>query len=139
MKAVLDTNVIISGLINSEGAPARVVDLWVNGSIRIATSLALIQKILDVIARPKFKPLGTLNERCDLIKKLLERAEIVNPPQRLKIISEDDADNRILECALAYSADYIISGDSHLLNLGDYKGIEILSPDEFLSLKHKLL
>lgn len=138
MKAVLDTNVIISGLINSEGAPARVVDLWVNGSIRIATSLALIQEILDVIARPKFKPLGTLNKRCDLIKKLLERAEIVNPPQRLKIISEDDADNRVLECALAYSADYIISGDSHLLNLGDYKGIEILSPDEFLTLKHKL-
>ncbi len=137
MKAVLDTNVIISGLINSEGAPARVVDLWVNGAIETATSPALIQEILDVIARPKFKPLGTVDERCDLIKKLVERAEIVNPPQRLKIISEDDADNRVLECALAHSADYIISGDSHLLNLGDYKGIDILSPDEFLNLEHK--
>ncbi|MDP3012850.1 MAG: putative toxin-antitoxin system toxin component, PIN family, partial [Candidatus Subteraquimicrobiales bacterium] len=78
-----------------------------------------------------------VDERCNLIKKLVERAEIVNPPQRLKIISEDDADNRVLECALAHSADYIISGDFHLLNLGDYKGIDILSPDEFLNLEHK--
>lgn len=137
MKAVLDTDVIISGLISSAGAPAVIVDLWVNGSIGIAVSPALIQEIIDVIARPKFKPLGTLDERCDLIKKLLERAEIVNPSQILKIISEDDADNRVLECALDYGADYIISGDSHLLDLGDYEGMEILSPTGFLKIWSK--
>lgn len=131
MKVVLDTNVIISGLLNSEGSPAQVVDLWINGSIKVATSPALIEEVLNVITRPKFKPLGSLDERCELIKKLFEHAEIVNPSEKLEIIADDEADNRVLECALTCKADYIVTGDSHLLSLKNYRGIKILSPHEF--------
>lgn len=134
MKVVLDTNVVISGLISLEEAPAQVIDFWVNGSLKIATSSALIEEILDVIVRPKFRPLGTIDERCDLVKKLFEKAEIVIPSIKLRIISGDETDNRVLECALAAEADYIISGDSHLLNLKIYKGIEILPPANFLNI-----
>ncbi len=48
------------------------------------------------------------------------------------MIDEDPEDDKILECAFDSGVDYIISGDSHLLDLKDFKGIEILSPDEFL-------
>lgn len=132
MKVTLDTNVIISGLISTKGAPAKVVDLWVRGFIKVVASPALIEEALDVIIRPKFKPLGTVDERCDLVGKLFQRAEIVMPSQKLKVISEDEADNRVLECALTGGADYIVLGDSHLLNLKIYKGIKILSPVQFL-------
>lgn len=135
MKAVLDTNVIISGLLNSEGSPARVVNQWINGSIKVTTSPALIEEVLDVITRPKFKPLGSLDERCELIKKLFEQAEIVNPSEKLRIIVDDEADNRVLECAVACDTDYVVSGDSHLLNLKNYRGIQILSPYKFIKIR----
>ncbi len=132
MKVVLDTNVIISGLITSNGAPAEVIDFWINGFINVVSSPPLIQESLEVIVRPKFKSLGTIDERCDLIKKLFVKSEIVIPTRILTAIPEDEDDNRVLECAVTAAVSYIISGDFHLRKLGSYEGIKIQSPDEFL-------
>jgi predicted nucleic acid-binding protein len=55
----------------------------------------------------------------------------VHPQERLAIIA-DDPDNRILECAVAGPADFIISGDHHLLDLENYQGIKIVNPARFL-------
>jgi len=134
VKVVLDTNVIISGLLNSKGSPAQVIDLWINGSIKVTISPTLIEEVLNVITRPKFKPLGSLDERCELIRKLFEHAEIVNPSKKLRIITDDGADNRVLECAVTCNADHIVSGDSHLLHLKKYREIEILSPHKFIKI-----
>jgi hypothetical protein len=57
---------------------------------------------------------------------------LVEPESPLNVIDRDPPDNRVLECAVAASASYIISGGDHLLALGDYRGIVILKPADFL-------
>ncbi|MBM3239972.1 PIN domain-containing protein [Candidatus Poribacteria bacterium] len=59
---------------------------------------------------------------------------VVTPTERIKVIEQDPDDNRILECAVEGNVNYIVSGDRHLLNLGRYRGIEIITISEFLLL-----
>ncbi len=59
---------------------------------------------------------------------------VVTPAERIEVIERDLDDNRILECAVEGNANYIISGDRHLLDLGRYRGIEIITTSEFLAL-----
>ena len=54
----------------------------------------------------------------------------------LEAVEDDPDDDKILECAVAGNADYIVSGDSHLLDIEEHRGVEILSPDEFLSTRN---
>jgi putative PIN family toxin of toxin-antitoxin system len=63
---------------------------------------------------------------------------IVKPSKRIFAIQEDPDDNRVLECAVEGSAKYIISGDTHLLNLRQYKNIRIVSPDEYLAILYEI-
>lgn len=62
----------------------------------------------------------------------METANIIETKSRLSVINEDPQDNRVLECAVDGEAEYIITGDKHLLNLKSYKGIKILKVKEFL-------
>lgn len=69
----------------------------------------------------------------DLIEGLSVFVKIVSPRKKVTLIKAAPADNRILECALEAKADYIISGDKkHLLSLGTFKNIPILSAKHFL-------
>ena len=133
MKVTLDTNIVISGLISLDGPPARVLDMWVEGRISVCVSPALVEETLSVITRPKFKSLGTVDERQAIITGLFEHADIVLPSTIITVIENDDADNRVLECAVSGGVDVIVSGDSHLLDLGTYEGISIVTPAEFLA------
>lgn len=134
MRVTLDTNIVISGLISLDGPPARVLDMWVEGRISVSVSPALVEETLNVITRAKFKSLGTVDERHHIIKGLFERANIVLPADTITVIGSDDADNRVLECAVSAEVDVIVSGDSHLLDLDTYEGIPIITPAEFLRL-----
>ena len=68
----------------------------------------------------------------NVIAEIKRFSEIVYPKQKLNIIGKDKADNKVLECALEGRAKYIISGDSHILELKEFRGIAILSPSEFI-------
>ena len=61
-------------------------------------------------------------------------SQITEPKIKANVVPEDPKDNMIIECALNADADYIITGDKHLLKLKEYKGIKILTPKEFLEL-----
>lgn len=134
MKATLDTNVLISGLISLDGPPARVLDMWIEGRISVSVSPALVEETLNVITRAKFKSLGTVDERHHIIKGLFERANMVSPADTISVIENDDADNRVLECAVSAGVDVIVSGDSHLLDLGTHESIPIMTPAGVLRL-----
>jgi putative PIN family toxin of toxin-antitoxin system len=66
-------------------------------------------------------------------EKLTTVAHMVKPATALSVIKEDPDDNRVLECAVAGNADYIVTGDRHLLKLGVYNSISILTVREFLN------
>ncbi len=86
---------------------------------------------MAVMDYPKFK--FKEKEKEQFLEVLLANSVLVEPKENINIIKEDPDDNKFLECAVEACADYIISGDAHLLKLQQFRGIEILSPKEFLS------
>ncbi len=129
-RIVLDSNVIISGFLYG-GPPARLLEHSLAGSVHCFTSLPILDEIRDVLRRPKF---GLSSDQAlSFIEELHDLCQLVTPERRIRAIAADPDDNAILECALAADADLIASGDSHLLDLGSWKGIRILPPADILA------
>jgi putative PIN family toxin of toxin-antitoxin system len=125
LRVVADTNVFISALMFG-GLPGSFLDLALLESFTLVTSVAL----LDEKLRKKFE---LSPEDADLIRARLEKtAEVVNPEVSLSVISDDPDDDRVLECAVTGRVDYVVSGDRHLLRLGSFVGIPIMSARQFL-------
>lgn len=130
MKIVLDTNVLVSAVILRNGKPFQLLKNGELGKVRIVTSPYIIEEFRKVLAEPRIG--FTKREINTTIQKISSFSQIVNPKIKLKIIKEDPDDNKILECAVAGGARYVVSGDKHLLKLGRYKGIKMISVAEML-------
>lgn len=129
LKAVIDTNVFISGL-NFTGKPSEVLELLMKGEIGVYISPFILEEV-ERILRERF----SWSEGP--VQKVLNRIgeKTIQPEVKVSIIKGKDNDNRILECAIEGKVQYLISGDKrHLLPLKEYQGIKILSPAEFLEL-----
>jgi len=133
VKVVLDTNVLISGLL-WEGLPNRILTLIKQGEVTLCLSPEIVEEVEAVIKRDKFK--GRVRELetkvGELVSSILAQANIYSTEGTIEAIEEDPDDNMFLSCALYAGAEYIVSGDKHLLDLGFYSGIKIFSPREFL-------
>ncbi len=134
VKAVLDTNVLISSIF-WRGKPYKVVKKGIDKEYRIILSLPILKETQRKL-RNKFhvpKPKIVL-----LMDILMIHSEIIDVKTNLEVVETDPDDDKIIECAVDGEADYIVSGDSDLTNLQEYKGIEILKPHKFLKkLKEK--
>lgn len=130
MKAVLDSNIFVSGLF-WRGAPYETLQKGLGGAFVIVISLEILKEIERVL-QEKFKfPSYDTGAYLEVIAL---NAQVVEPDLRLAVVKSDSADNRIVECAVAGKAEYIVTGDRHLLELERYKGIKILTPNKFLRL-----
>ena len=128
-KVVLDTNVLISAILFG-GKPRQVSDLVISGLIDCSLSIAILDELKDVLQRPKF---GFSPDACfHIVEELHGVCEIISPSVSFDVIRSDPDDNRVLECAVEAGAHFIVSGDPHLLNLGNFAEIRILSPSEYL-------
>lgn len=129
MKAVFDTNVLISVFL-SDGVPREVFRRVLAEEVVFLTSRALLREFGGVISRKKF---GFSEEEVGRMVDMLQKvAYIVEPTNRLSHIKEDPDDNRVLECAVAGDAKYIVTGDQHVLGLGEFSGIKIVTASQFL-------
>jgi uncharacterized protein len=128
-RAVLDSNVIVSGL-GWSGEPARIIEAVLAGELVLVTSSPLLAELRRVLAYPK---LATAIPDGSRLADLLEMSSVVVEPLSVFAVVEDESDNRVLEAAVAAGADYIVSGDGHLLTLGLFQGIPILTPAEFVA------
>jgi putative PIN family toxin of toxin-antitoxin system len=128
MRVVADTNVLISALMFG-GLPGRFLDLALGRRFTLLASKALLDE-LDEKLRGKF----AVSESDALVirAKLEGSAELADPDFQLNAVPDDPDDNRVLECAVAGKADFIVSGDRHLLRIGDYEGIAIVTVRQFL-------
>lgn len=135
MNVVLDTNVIISALLSPTGAPAQVLDYWREGLFTVISSPQLIDELKRALTYSRVvKYLKLSDEDIDLFLKYFRQfSEVVEPDFSLDILKEDPDDNRVLECAAAGSAAYIITGDKHLVAFEEFRGMVILSPIHFIS------
>ncbi len=128
LRIVADTNVYVSAL-NFGGVPDEVLTLSRRGAVVLFISKPIIDEIEGVL-KEKFQwPASRIREALALIG---EYARKVDPQERVFEIKKDEPDNRVLECALAAEATVIVSGDSHLRDLGAFRRIRILSPRAFL-------
>lgn len=128
-RIVLDTNVLLSA-IGWEGIPGKLFDFCVKGGAILITSTVLIDEFKKVVFRKKFNFIDT-ERKEDFFSLFTETAEITLPQTTLNLIPDDTSDNRVLECAVSGRADYIISGDKHLLSLNPFNGISILTPSHY--------
>ena len=130
MRVVLDSNVVVSGL-NFPGNERLVLELALRGRFELYLSIFILEEVAGVLGR-KF---GWDEDRVTEARRSLERAAIVIDPQRLPdVIDANEADNRILACAMEAAADYLVTGDRrHLLPLGEHRGVRILNAPRFLS------
>ena len=131
LRATVDTNVIISGL-NFSGNPRRVLEMAEEGLIHVAISDAILDEVERVLKRERF---GWPEEEIDkAIRHISRFAEHVEPTQRIDVVKDDPTDNRIIECAAASGSEYLVTGDNHLLKVGQYQGVKIVTPAEFIDI-----
>ncbi len=128
MRAVADTNVYISAL-NFGGTPEEVLALGRTQAIQLCISPSILKEIEGVLLW-KFK--WSAKRVRQALAAILEFTELVHPKETIHVITADESDNRILECALEAKAEVLITGDDHLQQLKTFRGISILSPREFL-------
>lgn len=133
MRAVVDTNVIISGSL-WEGRPAEVMRQIETGRVEMYLSADILEEIEEVLEQEKLKgPIARSGQSVNMVmNKIYSMASIVNPKVKVRRVKEDPDDNKFLECAVECKADYIISGDKHLLDLGEHGGIKIVLASQFL-------
>jgi len=126
-RVVLDTNVIVSGL-GWCGAPAAILDAVGDGRLVLVTSASLLAELRRVLEYPK---LAKVIKGGAQLADLVAASGVVVAPGRVLTLVSDDDDNRVLEAAIEGAADYIVSGDADLLDLGSFEGIPIITPGEF--------
>ena len=128
MKAVLDSNIFVSALALPGGQADKALIAAADGRFALAISKPIIHEVLGVLAE-KFARDPEELSRVALF--LSELGEVVQPRKTLRIL-RDEPDNRILECALAARADAVVTGDRAILDLGEYKGVRMLTLRDFL-------
>ncbi len=128
-KVVFDTNVLISAILFG-GYPRKCFELVIEGKIELYISEEIIGEFEGVLKREKF---GVAKENLHyIVSSLNSFANFVKPETKLNIVKKDPEDNKFVECAIAAEADFIISGDTHLLELSKIRKIKILNPADFL-------
>jgi len=126
-KAVLDTNVLISALLFG-GTPRKVLELVMKRRVVGVTSPALVAELTRILKR-KF---AFSDEALRLVRRRIERGFFMVTPNVDIAVLADDADNRVLEAAVAGECEFVVTGDKALLALVIFRTIQILTPARFL-------
>jgi uncharacterized protein len=135
VKAVIDTNVLMAGLL-WRGPPHALLEHVRAGTVSLVSSPALLAELADVIGRSKFdvilKRTNTSRERS--LAEVRRLAEVIEPPPLPQPVCRDPDDDEVLALAIAVKVEIIVSGDKDLLSLGSFQGIPILAPAQAIGL-----
>jgi len=132
MRAILDTNVFVSGIFWEGNFCSQIIDKWRNKEFELVGSVEILDELVKTLKDFKIQmPEEMIEEWRNLI---IENSVIVEPTIKLNVIRDDPEDNKFLEAGISGSVDLIISQDKHLLNLREYHGIKIVNPEDFLLL-----
>jgi putative PIN family toxin of toxin-antitoxin system len=136
VRAVLDTNVLVSGLFAEQGPPRQILDAWLEGSYILMVSLYLVEELVHVLSYPHIAERLRLDEEelAAILAALLFKAEVTSGHLRLPGVTRDPKDDPVVACAKEGEADYVVSGDQDLLVLGEYEGIQVVTPRRFVEI-----
>ena len=133
IKVVLDTNELVSAVIKSGGLPDQIVQPWRDDKFEMVLSPAMLAELARVLRYPRLRKLhGWTDAQVDVfVDGLRAAATVVAGDVEISVVADDPDDNVILACAVEGGADYVVSGDAHLLNLKTYRGIRVVTAREF--------
>jgi uncharacterized protein len=134
VRAVLDTNVVASGLLWG-GAPRQLLLAAREKKLQLYTSTTLLLELTDILGRAKFaRKIAAAQLSVDqLVERYALLTTVVHPVMIAPTILDDPDDDQVLACALAAKAEMIVSGDRHLLDLQAYRGVRIVRVAEAVS------
>lgn len=131
---MLDTKVLVSALLWT-GPSQEILDAAEDGRVVLMSCPSLLDELADVVARRKLaKRIALLGTTVDqLLALALGQLEIISEPEIEPVVAVDPDDDRVVACAVAGRARYIVSGDGDLLDLKRHRGIAILTPRQMLT------
>jgi putative PIN family toxin of toxin-antitoxin system len=137
LKIVADTNVLISSLIR-RGKPHEFI-MKINGiDIRLISSNVLMDELTSVLAEERIAKYVIKIDVEGFLRYVIGRTTLVKIRSRFKVVKEDPKDNVVLNTAYSGGAEYIVSGDKHLIPLREFKGIKIVTVSEMLDILEKM-
>ncbi len=136
MIIVLDTNVLISGILKPYGKAAAILRLVTDGVIRLAYDLRLLSEYRDILNRSKF---NFPKENVEGLLEQIEEEGLLASVKPLRFHLPDPDDEPFLEVALSARVNAIVTGNKRHFPKKEYEGVKILSPAEFLeAVKEKI-
>lgn len=131
LRVVVDVNVFVAALLSPRGVPAGVVQRWTDRECQLIVSPLLLAELERVLRRPKFQRSIRDAEITGLLSALAEDAELVPDPASQPGLTADPDDDYLVALARSTGADYLVSGDAHLLEIPDPRP-PVLGPRAFL-------
>ncbi len=134
MRVVLDTNIIVSGLIAPDGKPATIIDAWLDGNFTLLTCATQVDELRSTLQKPRVAELIKPHKAGRLVNQIKRFAEDIDPLPHMKR-SPDPTDDFLLALSEGGNADYLVTGDKGgLLALNRHKSTRIVSAREFAAL-----
>ena len=134
LRAVIDTNLFISGLFGKDSFSAKLQDHWINQNFELATSIEILKEVSRVLQYPRIRE--RFQPKEETLKRffhlIFRKAIVTKDTYTTDRITDDPSDNKFLACAMEAQADFILSRDPHLRNLKQYQGIKIIDVTTFL-------
>ncbi len=128
-RVVPDTNIIISAIFWS-GKPYKLISRGLKGEYQLVTSPEIIDEVIDKL-RNKFQfPEDKIEEQANIMMSLFH---MITTTTKINVV-RDKSDNKVIECAIDGNADFIVTGDPDLLELREFRGIKIITANEFLNI-----
>ena len=130
MRAVLDTNVLISGVI-ATGLPHELLIKGFDQEYQIVVSVETLTEFRDTLLKYPDRFHMSEAEVQQEVETVRYFAEFVEPDEAITAVRSDPDDDKFLEAAVAGAVDYLVSGDTHLLDIESFRGIDIVEPRTF--------
>lgn len=131
LRIIIDTSVVVSAVLLPRSVPRKLFDQAMDNG-RILVSAATIAELDEVLRRPKFEKYVAEAARLDFLAALLREAEVIDITEEVTAC-RDPRDDKFLELAVSGRATHLVTGDADLLSLNPFRGIAILSPQDFLA------
>jgi putative PIN family toxin of toxin-antitoxin system len=133
-KVVLDTNVVVSAVISTKGAPRQILQAWYDQRFDLVTAPALIAELARALRYDRVMRRYRISEEDirSTLALLWTQAEVISDPETVEDITSDRADNVVLAVCRQAQADLLVTGDRRLLELADHYSTRVISPRDFL-------
>ncbi|PJA92157.1 putative toxin-antitoxin system toxin component, PIN family [Candidatus Kuenenbacteria bacterium CG_4_9_14_3_um_filter_39_14] len=123
---VIDTNILIDAWQDDFSYARRIIDEVVTGNIRAVASHKIWREYQLI-----FDKLINNSRHYEMAQRFFYAVEEVQPQTRIRVVKYDQQDNKFFDAAVAGQAEYIISNDCHLWEIGEYQGIQVKKPEDF--------